>query len=472
MYRIFIFCFLTTLLFFNCEGPKPTTSTSIETVTFKGKIEHATQQQINITTPFERMTVDIKAGEFEVKMPLPYAVVADFQYYKNTWKAYGKPGETIEISFKEGDFDNTFKVSKYQKENEFITELGQQLAAPQNNFAALFGQKEGDFMKTIDSLNFAGIASVLKFTKDNPKLDRDLKQWLNFMVVYASGENLQLYPNVHQMVTRDTSYKPSPSFKSIQQKVNSERPELLGHPNYKAFLDAKLNNATSAEWEKMPEGERKFSDYLKAQMVTINKHFNSPELKEALTFGAIERQLLFSGVNGVNEYLTPFLKNAKNDFYKNKLEELYGKWAHLEKGKAAPNFTYPDLEQTLHSLSDYKGKYVYIDVWATWCGPCLAEQPALAKIEEEFKDNPNIVFMGVSTDANKQAWQNMVKDRGLKGVQLLAGRESQVGISKDYNISGIPRFILVDKAGNIIDANADRPSSGSLKAQLEELLGD
>jgi len=472
MYKLFSFCFIAFLLFSSCDAPKTTTSESIETVTFKGKIEHATQKQINVITPFERMSVAVNAGEFEVKMPLPYAVVAEFQYNRNSWKAYGKPGETIDITFKEGDFDNTFKVSKYQQENEFIMQLGEQLAAPQANFSTLFGQNEEAFLKTLDSLNFGGIASVLKYTNEHPKLDRDLKQWLNFMVIYANGENLELYPRVHQMVTKDTTYKPSPTYISTQQKLNRERPDLLGHPNYKAFIDAKLNNATSAEWEKMPEDERKFSDYLKAQMITIDNHFKTPKLKEALTFGAIENQLLFSGVNGVSEYLDPFLNSAKTTYYKDKLQELYSKWAHLEKGKAAPNFTYPDLENTLHSLSDYKGKYVYIDVWATWCGPCLAEQPALAKIEEEFKDNPNIVFMGVSTDANKQAWENMVQDRKLKGVQLLAGRESQVGISKEYNISGIPRFILVDKAGNIIDANANRPSSGALKEQLEELVGE
>ena len=470
MYKLFTFtCFLT-LLLVSCNAPKTADSKSTKAVTFKGKIEHATQKQINISTPFGRMPVDVKAGEFEVEMPLPYAVVADFQYNKNSWKAYGKPGETIEIAFKEGDFDNTFKVSKYGKVNKFITELGKELAAPQANFAQLFGQDEKAFSATLDSLNFVGIASVLKYTKENPDTDADLKNWMNFMVIYANGENLELYPRVHKMVTKDTTYKPSLSFIAAQKKLDRERPELLGHPNYKAFLDAKMSNAAGAEWEKIPEEGRKYSDYLKAEMAGIENTFKSPALKEALSFGALERQLMYSGVNGVPQYLTPFLNNSKSSYYKDKLEELYNQWAHLEEGKVAPNFTYPDLEKTLHSLGDYKGKYVYIDVWATWCGPCLAEQPALAKIEAEYKDNPNIVFMGVSTDANQQAWENMVKDRGLKGVQLLAGRDSQTGISKDYNISGIPRFILVDKAGNIINANAERPSSPGLKAQLAELL--
>lgn len=100
----------------------------------------------------------------------------------------------------------------------------------------------------------------------------------------------------------------------------------------------------------------------------------------------------------------------------------------------------------------------------------MAEQPALAAIEEQYKDNPNIAFLGVSTDQNKKAWEKMVNDRQLKGTQLWAGRASQTGISKDYNIAGIPRFILIDKAGKIIDAHAERPSSSVLREQLAGLL--
>lgn len=67
-------------------------------------------------------------------------------------------------------------------------------------------------------------------------------------------------------------------------------------------------------------------------------------------------------MNGVAIAPTDFIEKATSPFYKNKLQALYDEWAHLEKGKMAPNFTYPDLQETLHSLSDFRGKYVYIDV--------------------------------------------------------------------------------------------------------------
>ena len=120
-------------------------------------------------------------------------------------------------------------------------------------------------------------------------------------------------------------------------------------------------------------------------------------------------------------------------------------------------------------MSDFRGKFVYIDVWATWCGPCRAELPHLEKLQEHFRENENIVFVSVSVDNTKDPWEKMVKEKKLKGVQLFAkGRKSS--ISKEYMINSIPRFLLIDTDGKIIDSNAPRPS-GEIKEILENLDG-
>ena len=124
------------------------------------------------------------------------------------------------------------------------------------------------------------------------------------------------------------------------------------------------------------------------------------------------------------------------------------------------------------SLSDFKGKYVYVDIWATWCGPCVAEIPFLVELEKEFYDD-NIVFLSVSVDndVNKEKWKTMIKEKDMGGVQLFAsGWNSQIG--NDYAISatGIPRFMLFDKEGNVMDTNAPRPSSEDIKKVFNEIF--
>ena len=92
----------------------------------------------------------------------------------------------------------------------------------------------------------------------------------------------------------------------------------------------------------------------------------------------------------------------------------------LKEGDQAPTFKYLDINGKEVSLSDLKGKYVYIDVWATWCGPCQYELPHLKELEKKMHGK-KIVFVSISCDKDKAAWEKMVKEQGLGGVQLHNG---------------------------------------------------
>lgn len=147
-------------------------------------------------------------------------------------------------------------------------------------------------------------------------------------------------------------------------------------------------------------------------------------------------------------------------------------------GKPSPAFTnYENFKGGTSSLKDFRGKYVYIDVWATWCGPCKIEIPFLKELEAKFH-NRNIEFISISVDDARRSgtmdkaykdWRTMVADKNLTGTQLITGNGWDVEFIKKYKIDGIPRFILIDPKGNIIDPDAPRPSSAKLTTLLEEL---
>ena len=205
----------------------------------------------------------------------------------------------------------------------------------------------------------------------------------------------------------------------------------------------------------MSEADRKGADAL-----------NNNQLKgEALlwTFAAAAKFYpeyeLFMEQNGV--ILTPDQKE--------RAKAIAAKLRPSEAGKPAKNFIYPDINGKEVSLSDFKGKVVVVDVWATWCGPCKGELPFLKKLEEEMHGK-DVVFIGVSLDEakDKQKWIDFVKKENLKGVQLHASGWSQ--IARDYEIKGIPRFMLFDKRGNIVTENAPRPSNPMLKKMIEKEL--
>lgn len=143
----------------------------------------------------------------------------------------------------------------------------------------------------------------------------------------------------------------------------------------------------------------------------------------------------------------------------------------LAKGNPSPVFeNYHNYKGGETSLSDLKGKYVYIDVWATWCGPCKAEIPFLKAMEKAYHGK-NIEFVSISVDkqADKDKWEEMIVEKELSGLQLLADKDFQSEFVQDYAIRGIPRFILIDPEGNIVDANAPRPSNEKLAILFDAL---
>ncbi|MFR5659530.1 MAG: TlpA family protein disulfide reductase, partial [Butyricimonas faecihominis] len=145
-------------------------------------------------------------------------------------------------------------------------------------------------------------------------------------------------------------------------------------------------------------------------------------------------------------------------------------WAKYSEGTQimSSDHKYMDIDGKMVALEDLRGKYVYIDVWATWCGPCKAELPYLKKLEEKFKGK-NIYFVSISIDANKAAWVKMVQEDQLGGIQLYGGNKAQ--IAKDYAIRAIPRFILLDREGKVINKEMTRPSDSTTEETLNALEG-
>lgn len=158
---------------------------------------------------------------------------------------------------------------------------------------------------------------------------------------------------------------------------------------------------------------------------------------------------------------------------------LAGLTQYYEKSKAnrklnntaAPQFDYENHAGGKTKLADLKGKYVYIDVWATWCGPCRAEIPSLKIIEEKYHGK-NIEFVSISVDVDKdhEKWKNFVKDKQLGGTQLFADKNWNSDFITAFGINSIPRFIIIDPSGNVLDADAMRPSNPELVAKLDKLL--
>lgn len=188
-------------------------------------------------------------------------------------------------------------------------------------------------------------------------------------------------------------------------------------------------------------------------------------IKDQLTvFYNADKSIDTSIVNSSLQSIDPML-----DSYRRYINGEKALLKALPKGAPSPDFVdYENFNGKRTSLSDLRGKYVYIDVWATWCGPCKAEIPSLKKLEKEYHDK-NIAFVSMSIDDDRshggswekanEDWKKMVKEKELGGIQIFAPKGWKSGFVENYMIKGIPRFILIDPEGKIVSASAPRPSS-------------
>ncbi len=162
-------------------------------------------------------------------------------------------------------------------------------------------------------------------------------------------------------------------------------------------------------------------------------------------------------------------KAAAFEQYRN-MRDFKAKIAALA-GKPAPQFTnYENYAGGTTSLSDLKGKYVFMDIWATWCAPCRAEIPFMKKLMEQFGDK-NIAFVSISIDKKKDhdAWRQMVKEKEMKGIQLFADKDWDSDFIRAFHVEFIPRFILIGPDQKVIDAMMPKPSDPRTAEKLSSI---
>ena len=242
---------------------------------------------------------------------------------------------------------------------------------------------------------------------------------------------------------------------------------ILTYPNGIDLLSdvyyALLRADTSIDSQTLSERMTKSTD----AMLTGNDLANDTVKGEFM----LENTARIKTYEGIMDYKNKYEKYLVTDDQKRRFRQIIGKYDNNSEGHEAIDFKFRDINGQEVALSDFKGKVVYIDVWATWCGPCKKEIPYMAKLEEEYAGNKNIIFMSVSIDAEKdiEKWKAMVKEKNMKGIQLFAG-EHKADISDPYKINAIPRFMLVGKDGKMINSNAPRPSSDEIRPVLNGAL--
>ena len=330
-------------------------------------------------------------------------------------------------------------------------------------------------MKKITTGILVGMLSVSAFAQKN---------YMTFEAKIENKNGDKLYILGPKKYKKEFSLNKAGIFKDTLKVAQGMYRLSDGVENTSLFLkngmDLKLKmNAKEFDESIVYSGKGANENNFLAQTALYEENYNYPELLKA------EEAEFEKMANAKKETDLKRLKEAKLetefvDLYTKEIEgSTSGLYAYYKEEQAmkklnnspSPTFNFENYKGGMTKLEDLRGKYVYIDVWATWCGPCRAEIPHLQKVEEKYHGK-NIEFVSISIDAKKdhEKWKKFVAEKQLGGIQLFADNDWNSDFVKAYGINGIPRFILIDPKGNIVSANADRPSSSGLTHLLDELL--
>jgi thiol-disulfide isomerase/thioredoxin len=208
-------------------------------------------------------------------------------------------------------------------------------------------------------------------------------------------------------------------------------------------------------------------DYEKGYAI-VNQQFHDG-IKDYLLFYSI---LNLKSSNKFGDYLARFFVDCKNEKY---IDYIKSNYSDNEVNNNS-NLLLSEKKKRLNFdslISSYKGRVVYIDFWASWCSPCLAEMPTSKKMREQFLDK-KIAFIYISTDQKYSDWIDIIPKALLKNYNnsyLLMNSETS-SLKKVFNLSSLPKYIIVNKEGKVVNTNAPRPNDPSLNLLLNKLISE
>ncbi|WP_282135773.1 TlpA family protein disulfide reductase [Seonamhaeicola maritimus] len=358
-----------------------------------------------------------------------------------------QPSSTLQLSGDNADLNNYFAY-KAGKNFDFMMDREGSYKVEES----VFETKITDFQKDLES-RLNAIQNLPEGLKE-----KELRA-LN----YGRLNKKSGYERMYGYLSKNREFKASEGFlKEIEALTYDNGDDYLYSSDYQRMVGQNIQNIAYAYYQK---------DSLPYKEATAKalSGINSEIIKNAELFKSISMRLPMSKDKETD--LNDFLSASTNEKHIAAVKELFESLKVLDEGQPSPEFVnYENYAGGTTSLDDLKGKYVYIDVWATWCGPCKYEIPFLQKVEEQYHDK-NIHFVSLSVDKqeDKDKWKSMIAEKELGGIQIISDNDFNTDFVNNYKIRGIPQFILIDPQGNIVQANAPRPSDEKLIDLFNEL---
>ncbi len=404
--------------------------------------------------------IPVENGKFYFKtandLPLT-SYSLSFQNYFEVKMAMGnKDSVFTKIKFQNGALDvklsGTRNAENYRNQDEF----GWDYTKYQIEEGLDIDQYDRQ-QKELLSLVKEELANIKSFRSvDNLTYRNDFKEIIEKQVIV---EHLHLKEKLEKNVKAKFPEKKiawSKGWEAIEKRIPLDDIQLLDNERYIDYLTLlilKKDTTEIAENTKVLNGFKKLPN---------------GDFKDKILYSKLMSSLENANTKDERDELATYFSEIQTTRFQTYLNNLYQNQLKLSRTNPAAEIFASNLQNQQVKLSDLKGKWVMIDFWATWCGPCLFESPYFEKMAIKYK-NENVVFVALSLDQRKDKWETDAKSKSKIVKQWHANDLQKT--NADYSIQGIPRFVMIDPKGNFYQAKMARPSDAAFEMILRKALG-
>ena len=433
--------------------------------TLKGEITGLENKSVYLKSKSSIDTITLDSlGRFSIEKELVETDFYSFRAGRTIVSLYLKDGYNLSFETTKQDIGKDIVFAgKGSLENNTLFRKNQIENAAKGS-RPLFSNDPDVYTNKVDSIS-NNLAVLTKEYDDTPAgHDQEFSKILSLDNKFLSLFLYSIYPKYNSYLTGNENVLSDSISKLVTDNI-IDNDEFLVSKNYLEFISMSFNQEFTALQKEDQDEEEGYINYLK----WLGSELNHQKVKNELLYKGTSNVITYLSEKGRDEMYDVYTKLNTDLIYQERIDITYKSYETLRKGMAASKWSYPDIDGKEHSLDSFKGKLVYIDVWATWCGPCKAEIPALQQLVKDYQGK-DIVFVSISVDDNKNAWEKMIKENNYDWYQIHAEKAWNSTIVKDNLIKGIPRFMMVDREGNIISVNAPRPTTDDVRVLIDEEL--
>ncbi len=412
-----------------------------------------------INKPLELRTKTDSNGKFFIQFPIDRKASLDFFHGTQSISLVISPKDSIYMDIVSGDSMYSYVLSGRGHQESYLNYLNYK------NFDREVIKTFHDQVKNLDTVAYdlkvkAWMKQYDKVLKENLKTveaDKTLKKLAERMALIKEANYYLIYANYRRSTNPQVPFPLPASFAKVIQNPELYAIDYTPGTEYQNFLLLHLTTLGPAPREDVCAGVMAFLHFVDSVYAKKSKdELMARVLWEGMDNGCFRPMKL---------YYDAYVATSSYPDYVQTLQAKAAQLVTLEPGDPAPDFEFVDKDGNKHSFKDLRGKVIYLDFWATWCGPCIQSMKLSAPLKEKFKDNPDVAFVYVSTDQNITKWQgHYITNSGEANMWHVGSNDYAVSMA--YRIQTIPRYVIIDKEGRIVNANAPRPHAPEIEAIL------